>query len=68
MMPEMTGMDFYAELSRTAPELAKRVVFMIGGAFTVGASKFLESAPNRRLDKPFNAEALRATIARMGGE
>lgn len=65
MMPGMTGMDFYAELHRTAPELAKRVVFMTGGAFTAGASKFLESVPNHRLDKPFNAEALRATIARM---
>ncbi|HET8935190.1 MAG TPA: response regulator [Polyangiales bacterium] len=65
MMPKMTGMDFYAELSRTAPELAKRIVFMTGGAFTSGASKFLESVPNRRLDKPFSTDALRATIARM---
>ena len=65
MMPKMTGMDFYAELSRTAPVLAKRIVFMSGGAFTSGASKFLESVPNRRLDKPFSAEALRAIIARM---
>jgi signal transduction histidine kinase len=67
MMPGMTGMEFYAELSRTAPELAPRTVFMTGGAFTAGASKFLESVPNRRLDKPFSADTLRSTIAKLMG-
>jgi CheY-like chemotaxis protein len=67
MMPGMTGMEFYAELSRTVPELAPRTVFMTGGAFTAGASKFLESVPNRRLDKPFSADTLRSTIAKLMG-
>jgi CheY-like chemotaxis protein len=67
MMPGMTGMDFHVELSRSAPELARRVVFMTGGAFTSGASKFLEGVPNRCLDKPFSAETLRKTIARLTG-
>jgi CheY-like chemotaxis protein len=64
MMPDMTGMDFHKELSRSAPELARRLVFMTGGAFTPAAQKFLESVPNCRLDKPFSAETLRKTIAK----
>jgi len=65
MMPDMTGMDFHAALSRSDPELARRVVFMTGGAVTAAAQKFLESVPNCCLDKPFSAETLRKTIANM---
>ena len=42
MMPEMTGMDLYAELQRVAPELVPRVVFLTGGAFTAAAAEFLD--------------------------
>ena len=62
MMPEMTGMDFYAELSGSHPDVARRVVFMTGGAFTAGAREFLEKVPNRRLDKPVDTESLRQLI------
>jgi len=65
MMPDMTGMDFYAELGRRAPDLAARVVFMTGGAFSSAARRFLESVPNRRITKPFTADALRGTIAKL---
>ncbi len=43
MMPELTGMDLYAELMRKRPEQAARFVFMTGGTFTDRASEFLES-------------------------
>jgi signal transduction histidine kinase len=64
MMPEMTGMEFHAELTRSAPQLAERVTFLSGGACTERAARFLESVPNRRLEKPFDASSLRAAIAK----
>jgi CheY-like chemotaxis protein len=64
-MPEMTGMDFYAALLQDSPVLTSRIVFLTGGAFTTSAARFLESVPNRCIDKPFTAAALRGTIARL---
>ncbi|HXU61845.1 MAG TPA: response regulator [Polyangia bacterium] len=62
MMPEMTGMDFHQELAKTHPAVASRVVFMSGGAFTASARAFLESIPNRRLDKPIDTNRLRRLV------
>ncbi len=67
MMPGMSGMDLHAELARTAPELAARMVFMTGGAYTASAQRFLDAVPNRRLEKPFKPEALEALIDEMVG-
>ncbi|HEX8538408.1 MAG TPA: ATP-binding protein, partial [Cystobacter sp.] len=41
MMAEMTGAQLHEELSRTAPELTSRIIFMTGGAFTQNAREFL---------------------------
>ncbi|WP_338873101.1 two-component regulator propeller domain-containing protein [Myxococcus stipitatus] len=72
MMPEMTGMDLYDALVRTAPAVAERVVFITGGAFTPTARTFLERVENPRVEKPFDPEALRglvrAEVARARGE
>jgi PAS domain S-box-containing protein len=65
MMPGMSGMDLYAELVRAAPALAKRMVFLTGGAFTVRAREFLETVPNPRLEKPIGLDALRSAIQEM---
>ena len=62
MMPEMTGMELHDEILRTAPELAERLVFLTGGAFTDRARSFLERVPNARLEKPFDANALRSLV------
>ncbi len=62
MMPQMTGMDLHAELVRTAPEQAARVIFVTGGAFTPRARAFLDRVPNQRLEKPFDGNQLRALI------
>ncbi|HEU4385137.1 MAG TPA: response regulator [Anaeromyxobacteraceae bacterium] len=67
MMPGMNGMELHAELGRTAPEVAARMVFMTGGAYTDAAQRFLASVPNRRLEKPFKPEVLEALIAEMLG-
>lgn len=62
MMPQGTGMDLHRELSRFAPELADRMVFVTGGAFTPAARAFLEEVPNHRLEKPFEPANLRAIV------
>ena len=63
MMPEMTGQDLLEALERTVPDLAGRVVFLTGGAFTPAAREFLESTRRPRLEKPFEAEALERLVA-----
>jgi len=62
-MPEKSGMELYRELSRDAPEVASRMIFMTGGAFGGGARQFLDEVPNPRIEKPFDAAALRALVA-----
>jgi CheY-like chemotaxis protein len=62
MMPELTGMDLHEELVRTAPDQARAMVFMTGGAFTARARQFMEEVPNVRVEKPFDADALLAVI------
>jgi signal transduction histidine kinase len=62
MMPDMSGMDIYAELVEKAPTLLPRVVFLTGGAFTPSAHAFLESTPNQRIHKPFDLSLIRDVI------
>jgi CheY-like chemotaxis protein len=62
MMPQMTGMDLHAELSRVAREQAARMIFVTGGAFTPRARAFLDETPNQRIEKPFDVRQLRALI------
>jgi PAS domain S-box-containing protein len=62
MMPEMTGIDLFEELRRTAPEQAERMVFLSGGAFTARAQAFLKRVPNAYLEKPFTIEELNKLI------
>jgi ligand-binding sensor domain-containing protein/signal transduction histidine kinase/CheY-like chemotaxis protein len=72
MMPEMTGMDLFDALMKTAPRVAGRVVFITGGAFTAAARTFLDRVDNPRVEKPFDPETLRklirAEVARARGE
>ena len=66
MMPVVSGMDLYAEILRTAPKLAGRLVFMTGGAFTPRARAFLESIGNPCLEKPLDMGKLRSLLAKAG--
>lgn len=61
-MPETTGMDVYQRLREQVPELAERLVFISGGAYTQAARDFVRSVRNRVLDKPVRPEVLLATI------
>jgi CheY-like chemotaxis protein/PAS domain-containing protein len=62
MMPVMNGMDLYAEIERSCPDQALKVVFLTGGAFTPALQAFLASVHNERIEKPFDVSALQATI------
>jgi signal transduction histidine kinase len=63
MMPEVTGMEIYEMLSRIAPDQAKRIIFITGGAFTDQARAFLGAVPNPRIEKPFEVANILAMIA-----
>jgi CheY-like chemotaxis protein len=62
MMPVMTGMELHASIQRIDPAQADAMVFITGGAFTPDARAFIETMPNRRLQKPFDARTLRSLI------
>jgi PAS domain S-box-containing protein len=64
MMPDLTGMDVFEQVSRERPALRGRFVFMTGGAVTERARKFLEQVPDQRLDKPFRLEQVEALLRR----
>ena len=65
MMPGMSGMDFHAELEALVPDLAKRIVFLTGGANTPRAREFFDTVHNPRLEKPIGLEELRRAIGTM---
>jgi CheY-like chemotaxis protein len=62
MMPEVTGMDLYEEVSRSAPHLAERMVFLTGGGFTPRAREFIDKLGKPPLVKPVDPAALRAAL------
>jgi CheY-like chemotaxis protein len=62
MMPEMSGPQFFEALIRLAPDQARRITFMTGGAFTTEGQAFLASARNRCVDKPLDLQSLRAIL------
>jgi signal transduction histidine kinase len=65
MMPDVTGLDIHAELTSFRPELAQRLVFMTGGAFTDQAIAYLAKVPNFSIEKPFSRPAMEAAIDRV---
>jgi PAS domain S-box-containing protein len=62
MMPNFTGMDLCAWITQHKPELAKRVIFMTGGASTPRARRLLEQTSNLHLEKPFSAGSLTSLV------
>ncbi len=68
MMPGMTGMELHQALARSRPQLAERMVFITGGAFTEAAESFLEHVASYRMDKPFDPRALQAVVRQLVGD
>ena len=67
MMPQVTGMEVHAAILAMAPELAAKMVFVTGGAFTESARQFLDTTPNPRIEKPFDLKVLRSLINELIG-
>ncbi len=68
LMPEVSGMGVYRALSEAAPDQARRIIFMTGGAFTAEALEFLSQVPNPKVDKPIDFEALRVLLRKRTQE
>jgi PAS domain S-box-containing protein len=64
-MPGYTGMELYAALRATRPELLGRLAFMSGGTFTPLAAEFLKDHPVSVLNKPFSPEQLDALVQQV---
>src|SRR5262249_27528319 len=64
MMSDLTGMALHRAVVAQAPEVARRFIFMTGGAFTPEGRAFLEAIPNFRLQKPFDRVHLDETVRR----
>jgi PAS domain S-box-containing protein len=66
-MNDGTGVDVYEYLCRRAPNLARRVIFTTGGAFTHGAREFLGRCPQPVLEKPFDTARFTALVSETAG-
>ena len=64
-MPYLSGDALHQEVARTHPDVARRFVFITGGAIDPRVQRFLAETPNERLDKPFESRQLRAIARRF---
>jgi CheY-like chemotaxis protein/two-component sensor histidine kinase len=62
MMPEMTGMDLHAALSRDHADQLDRLVFVTGAVFPGPARQFLSEAHRPHIEKPFDPAGLRKVV------
>lgn len=67
MMQDGDGMDLHAWLNSCHPRLARRTVFVTGGASTPMVKRFLEQVPNPKLEKPLRARELLAAVQSVLG-
>ena len=65
MMPQMTGMEFYRQVTLRSADVAARMVFMTGGAFTAFAHEFLDEVGNERIEKPFAPNVVRELVQKF---
>ena len=65
MMPQMTGIEFFAALRGLDPSVQTSVVFMTGGAFTPRARAFLSTVRNPSIEKPFDMLGVRKLVNEM---
>jgi signal transduction histidine kinase/ActR/RegA family two-component response regulator len=65
MMPAGGGERFYRTVLGFAPELARRVIFLTGGAVTDAARQFLRTQPQPVLSKPLDVAELAELAERL---
>ncbi len=58
MMPEMTGMELHAAVSKHDERLSERFVFITGGPFTPEARQSFDNVTNLCIQKPFTPNDL----------
>jgi len=66
MMPDLDGPGVHAELVRRRPEMARRLVFLTGGAVTARTRSFVGRADIVLVAKPVTIEQLLDVIERVG--
>jgi CheY-like chemotaxis protein len=66
LMPGMNGVEFARRALEICPALAGRIVLMTGGTFTPKASSALEKSGLPVITKPFDLDALRALLVKLG--
>jgi signal transduction histidine kinase/CheY-like chemotaxis protein len=66
-MPRLDGTAFYRELEASAPEMARRVVFVTGDVAGTDAERFLEDTGCRWLAKPFRLRDLVRVAREVSG-
>jgi CheY-like chemotaxis protein len=64
-MEGLTGMDLYRHLMGEYPALARRTVFMTGGATSAQAREFLATTRWPVLEKPFTHSALERAVGEV---
>jgi PAS domain S-box-containing protein len=64
-MPEMSGLDLHDRLREIDPDLARRTIFVHGGAPDAATQARLDAANAPRVAKPFDLERLGALIEAM---
>jgi len=62
VMPDLSGPEFYELVKQRWPDLARRMVFMTGGAFTPRTVDFMAHVPTRVLNKPFTIDLLKGLV------
>jgi DNA-binding NtrC family response regulator len=62
LMPHVSGMDLHREVAARWPELARRFLFVTGGAFTPNARRFLEELGSTWIEKPVDLARLLRVI------
>lgn len=68
-MPEISGVELHAIAQRRWPHLARRFIFITGGAFSPEARKFIDELPEAAcINKPFYVNELLEVIERRLAE
>jgi CheY-like chemotaxis protein len=67
-MPGMSGIDFYEQLGKLAPDMISRIVFCTGATFSTDTRQFFDRVPNRLLEKPFDPKAVRSLVRTIVNE
>jgi DNA-binding response OmpR family regulator len=65
MMPDVSGMELHTWLGAHNAELAARMIFMTGGAYTDASRRFLDAVDNPHIQKPFDVDELLDLVDRI---